>query len=109
MSSSALLDSIDQESRWYVSQVRFELAVVLFVTCLQLGKDPIVPHITLSLTQIDSERYRICRLSASLRMHRPGYHLFNRWPIGPRRLLDRHHALYGIVHLVVKLQTESRV
>jgi len=32
----ALLDSIDKESRWYVSQVRFEVAVVLFVTCLQL-------------------------------------------------------------------------
>jgi len=32
----ALLDSIDQDSRWYVSQVRFELALVLFVTSLQL-------------------------------------------------------------------------
>jgi len=32
----ALLDSIDQESRWYVSQVRFEVALVSFVTCLQL-------------------------------------------------------------------------
>jgi len=32
----ALLDSIDQQSRWYVSQVRFEVTVVLFITCLQL-------------------------------------------------------------------------
>jgi len=32
----AVLDSIDQESRWYVSEVRFEVALVLFVTCLQL-------------------------------------------------------------------------
>jgi uncharacterized membrane protein (DUF485 family) len=32
----ALLDSIDQSSRWYISQVSFELALVLFVTFLQL-------------------------------------------------------------------------
>lgn len=32
----ALLDSIAQDSRWYVSQVRFEVALVLFVTTLQL-------------------------------------------------------------------------
>jgi len=32
----ALLDSIDKDSRWCVSQVRYEVALVLLVTCLQL-------------------------------------------------------------------------
>jgi len=32
----ALFDSIDRDSRWNVSQVRFEVALVLFLTCLQL-------------------------------------------------------------------------
>ena len=104
--SSAVLDSIDQESRWYVSQVRFEVALVLFVTCLQLGTVPWIPHLTLSLTPIDSQRYRICRLCPSFRLHRPGYHLHNRWPIGPSRILDRHHPLYAFNHFFVNLPTE---